>query len=77
MRPSQIDQSLRSASRHCPRKPLPSLLLDTARDDLILRLDDAKLLPVSRIEERSIQRGSLYQKARDGYWKFAHARAEW
>jgi branched-chain amino acid aminotransferase len=77
MRPSQIDQSLRSASRHCPRKPLAFLLFNTARDDLILRLNHAKLLPVSRIEERSIQRGPRYQKARDGYWKFAHARSEW
>jgi len=45
-------------------------------DEIFSTGNYAKLLPVNRIGERSIQPGPLYQKARDGYWKFAHARAE-
>jgi branched-chain amino acid aminotransferase len=45
-------------------------------DEIFSTGNYAKLLPVNRIDERSIQPGPLYQKARDGYWKFAHARAE-
>jgi branched-chain amino acid aminotransferase len=45
-------------------------------DEIFSTGNYAKLLPVNRIDERSIQPGPLYQKARDAYWKFAHARAE-
>jgi branched-chain amino acid aminotransferase len=45
-------------------------------DEIFSTGNYAKLLPVNRIDERSIQPGPLYQKARDAYWKFAHARAQ-
>src|ERR1700722_4995829 len=41
-------------------------------DEIFSTGNYAKLLPVNRIDERSIQPGPLYQKARDAYWKFAH-----
>jgi branched-chain amino acid aminotransferase len=30
-------------------------------------------MPVNRIDERSLQPGSLYRKTRDLYWEYAHA----
>jgi branched-chain amino acid aminotransferase len=30
-------------------------------------------MPVNRIDERSLQPGPLYRKARELYWDFAHA----
>ena len=30
-------------------------------------------MPVNRIEERSLQPGPLYRKARELYWDYAHA----
>jgi len=44
-------------------------------DEIFSTGNFAKILPVNRIDERSIQPGPLYQKARDAYWAFAHARA--
>jgi branched-chain amino acid aminotransferase len=32
----------------------------------------AKLMPVNRLENRSLQPGPIYAKARDLYWAFAH-----
>jgi branched-chain amino acid aminotransferase len=45
-------------------------------DEIFSTGNYAKLLPVNRIGERSIQPGPLFEKARNAYWKFAHARAE-
>jgi len=33
----------------------------------------SKVMPVNRIDERSLQPGPLYNKARELYWDFAHA----
>ena len=33
----------------------------------------SKVMPVNRIEERSLQPGPLYRKARELYWDYAHA----
>jgi branched-chain amino acid aminotransferase len=30
-------------------------------------------MPVNRIEDRSLQPGPLYRKARELYWEYAHA----
>jgi branched-chain amino acid aminotransferase len=33
----------------------------------------SKVMPVNRIEDRSLQPGPLYRKARELYWDYAHA----
>jgi branched-chain amino acid aminotransferase len=42
-------------------------------DEIFSTGNFAKVLPVNRIDDRSIQPGPLYQRARDAYWAFAHA----
>jgi len=32
------------------------------------------VLPVTRIDDRSLQPGPLYRKARELYWDFAHSK---
>ena len=32
----------------------------------------SKVMPVSRVDQRALQPGPLYRKARDLYWEFAH-----
>jgi branched-chain amino acid aminotransferase len=34
----------------------------------------AKVVPVTRIEDRDLQPGPLYKKSRELYWDFAHGR---
>ena len=34
----------------------------------------AKVVPITRIEDRDLQPGPLYQKARQLYWDYAHGR---
>jgi branched-chain amino acid aminotransferase len=45
-------------------------------DEIFATGNFAKILPVNRIDDRSIQPGPLYQKARDAYWTFAHTRVQ-
>jgi branched-chain amino acid aminotransferase len=33
----------------------------------------SKVMPINRVDERSLQPGPLYRKARELYWEFAHA----
>ena len=35
--------------------------------------NDSKVLPVTRIGERSLQPGPFYRKARELYWAYAHS----
>jgi branched-chain amino acid aminotransferase len=44
-------------------------------DEIFSTGNFAKILPVNRIDERLIQPGPFYRKAREAYWAFAHARA--
>ena len=34
----------------------------------------AKVVPVTRIEDRDLQPGPLYKKSRELYWDYAHGR---
>jgi branched-chain amino acid aminotransferase len=52
----------------------------TLRYDDLLSADEifssgnySKVMPINRIEERSLQPGPLYRKARELYWEFSHA----
>ncbi len=42
-------------------------------DEIFSSGNYAKVLPVIRIDERSLQPGPFYRKARELYWAFAHA----
>ena len=42
-------------------------------DEIFSTGNYAKILPATRIGQRSISVGPIYRKARDTYWKFAHA----
>ena len=44
-----------------------------AADEIFATGNASKVLPVTRIGERSLQPGPLYRKARALYWEFAHA----
>ena len=44
-------------------------------DEIFSSGNYSKVLPVNRIDERSLQPGPLYRKARELYWAFAHAAA--
>ena len=41
-------------------------------DEIFSSGNYSKVMPVNRIDERSLQPGPLYRKARDLYWDFAH-----
>jgi branched-chain amino acid aminotransferase len=41
-------------------------------DEIFSSGNYSKVMPVNRIDERSLQPGPLYRKARDLYWEFAH-----
>jgi branched-chain amino acid aminotransferase len=43
-----------------------------AADEIFSTGNASKVLPVTRIGERSLQPGPLYRKARELYWAFAH-----
>jgi branched-chain amino acid aminotransferase len=43
-------------------------------DELFSTGNASKVLPVTRIDDRSLQPGPLYRKARELYWDFAHSR---
>jgi len=42
-------------------------------DEIFSSGNYAKVLPVNRIEDRNLQPGPVYQRARDLYWEWAHA----
>jgi branched-chain amino acid aminotransferase len=42
-------------------------------DEIFSSGNYSKVMPVNRIEGRSLQPGPLYRKARELYWEFAHA----
>ena len=42
-------------------------------DEIFATGNASKVLPINRIDERSLQPGPLYRKARELYWAFAHA----
>jgi branched-chain amino acid aminotransferase len=41
-------------------------------DELFSSGNASKVLPITKIDERSLQPGPLYRKARELYWQFAH-----
>ncbi|HVZ54624.1 MAG TPA: branched-chain amino acid aminotransferase [Pseudolabrys sp.] len=43
-----------------------------AADEIFSSGNYSKVMPVNRIDERSLQPGPLYRKARELYWEFAH-----
>ena len=42
-------------------------------DEIFSSGNYGKVLPVTRIEDRELQPGPVYQRARDLYFEFAHA----
>jgi branched-chain amino acid aminotransferase len=44
-------------------------------DEIFASGNYSKVSPVTRIDERSLQPGPFYRRARELYWEFAHARA--
>jgi branched-chain amino acid aminotransferase len=42
-------------------------------DEIFSTGNYSKVMPVVRIDDRSLQPGPLYRKARELYWEFAHA----
>src|SRR5215467_9862917 len=42
-------------------------------DEIFSSGNYSKVMPVNRIDERSLQPGPLYRKARELYWEYAHA----
>ena len=42
-------------------------------DEIFSSGNDSKVMPITRIDERSLQPGPLYRKARELYWAFAHS----
>ena len=42
-------------------------------DEIFSSGNYSKVMPVNRIDARSMQPGPLYRKARELYWEFAHA----
>lgn len=42
-----------------------------ARGEILSTGSYSKVIPVSRIDDRALQPGPLYRKARDLYWAFA------
>ena len=43
-------------------------------DEIFSTGNHAKVVPITRIEDRDLQPGPLYQKARQLYWDYAHGR---
>jgi branched-chain amino acid aminotransferase len=44
-----------------------------AADEIFTSGNYAKVMPVLRIDDRNLQPGPLYRKARELYWAYAHA----
>jgi branched-chain amino acid aminotransferase len=45
---------------------------DCTADEIFSTGNYSKVIPVTRIGERSLQPGPSYRKAREPYWAFAH-----
>lgn len=43
-------------------------------DELFSTGNASKVLPITKVDERSLQPGPLYRKARELYWEFAHSK---
>ena len=44
-----------------------------AADEIFSTGNASKVLPITKIDERSLQPGPIYRKARELYWQFAHS----
>jgi branched-chain amino acid aminotransferase len=44
-----------------------------AADEIFSTGNASKVLPITRIDDRSLQPGPIYRKAREVYWEFAHS----
>ena len=44
-------------------------------DEIFISGNHSKVMPVLRIDDRNLQPGPFYRKARQLYWDFAHSRA--
>jgi branched-chain amino acid aminotransferase len=42
-------------------------------DEIFSSGNYSKVMPIVRIDDRSLQPGPIYRKARELYWQFAHA----
>jgi branched-chain amino acid aminotransferase len=65
---------LRSAGVSVIEKTLTYGDLGTA-DEIFSSGNYSKVVPVTRIDDRPLEFGSFYKKARQLYWEFAHARS--
>jgi branched-chain amino acid aminotransferase len=63
---------LRSAGYHVHERIISYRELIDA-DELFSSGNYSKVMPVHRIEDRDLQPGPIYQRARDLYWEWAHA----
>jgi len=45
----------------------------SAADEIFSTGNFGKVLPIIKIDDRGLQPGPLYRRARDAYWEFAHA----
>jgi len=44
-----------------------------AADEIFSSGNYSKVVPITKIEERTLEFGPIYKKARECYWKFAHS----
>ena len=44
-----------------------------AADEIFSTGNASKVLPITRIDERALQPGPIYRKAREAYWAYAHS----
>ena len=56
----------------CAHMQAKCQLVETA-DEIFSTGNASKVLPVTRIGDRSLQPGPFYRKARELYWEFAHS----
>ena len=45
-----------------------------AADEVFSSGNHGKVLPFTRVEERDLQPGPVYSRARELYWDYAHSR---
>ncbi len=53
--------------------PGTSLPEEHVADEIFSTSNYTKVSPITRIDERILQPGPMYRKARELYWEFAHA----
>ena len=68
----RVIQLLRDAGVTVIETTLSYADLESA-DEIFSSGNYSKVMPVNRIDVRSLQPGPLYRKARELYWAFAHA----